>query len=257
MERQIHIVPLKKRFQVALKSANREARNRYYPNASDCCGTKLKQEKFCGTCSAKVEGIDTQRKIVKLGKEEHLISSKALKQVKETLEQMEDIELHTFLGTIPAGAEDRYDGLLYAYPADKRPAHYAELVAVLKGNYAVGKAVFNGNEYQVLVYIGADNVLRVRKLVEESQRYDFDAELVQSAIKTPVNQQIVELERSILGKETRTEYDITQFRDQRQEYEERVIEEFVVGGKVPELIAQEIAQTQELDELERLKALMN
>lgn len=256
MERQINILPLKKRFSVTLKSANKEARNKYYPNASDCCGVKLKQEKFCSSCNAKVEGVDTQRKIVKLGKDEHLISSQALKQVKETLEQQEDIELHTFLGTMPEGAEDRYDGLLYAYPADKRLGQYAEIVAVLKDKYAVGKAVFNGNEYQIIAYIGSDSVLRIRKLVEEGQRYDFNRESVQEALKTPVNAQIIELEKAILGKELRADFDVTQFRDQRQEYEERVIEEFVLGGKVPELVVKEIAEAQENDELERLKALM-
>jgi hypothetical protein len=255
MERQILIEPLQKRFTVALKNANKEARNRYYPNASDCCGVKLKQEKFCSSCNAKVEGVETRRKIIKIGKAEHLIESKALKQVKESLEAMETLEIHTFLKELPANAEDRFDNLVYVLPVEKKLAQYSELIELLKGKVAVGKGVFNGNEYQFVVSVGSNNVIKLRKLVEQSQIYDINMDLVSEAVKTSLNPQIIALERQIIDRKLSTAFDISQFRDSRTEYEEKIIEEFVINGTVPE-IKTEIAETQEQDELERLKALI-
>ena len=249
-ERKIVIEPLQKGFNLSLKDANRQKRNRSYVNASNCCGVKLKQEKFCSACNEKVGYGDCQRKIVKIGKEEHLIEASALKQATDALEAMEDMQLHTFLKQRPTDAEDRFEALVYAYPAKKQEAQYAELVAILKGRTAIGKAVFRGNEFQILVEVGDDNRIRIRKLVDEDQRY----EMQELQLDNAPNEQIVELERTILDKATKDDYNVKQFKDTRAEIEEKVIEDFVLNGTIPE-VKKEVAQAQENDELARLKAL--
>jgi len=246
----VFVEPLQKRFRVEVKDANRQKRNRSFANASECCGARLKQEKFCSACNEKVAPYNCSRKIVKIGKEEHLIDAKALEQAQEALEGMEEMKLHAFLQGRPKGAEDRFEALVYAFPAKKREGQYAELAAVLKGYVAVGEAVFRGNEFQVLVEVGDDGVLRVRKLVEEEQRYPM-----QQVDAVAVNPEIVALERKLLERKTVGDYDLTAFRDTRAEVEEKVIEDFVLNGKVPE-VKKEVRQAQENDELERLKALV-
>lgn len=250
MERDVVIEPLQKRFRIAVKDANRQRRNRSFANASDCCGVKLRQEKFCSSCNGKVGYGECKRKLVKIGKEEHLVDAAALQQATDALEGMEDIKLDSFLSRRPTGAEDRFDALIYAYPAKKHEAAYAELAAVLEGRTAVGTAVFRGNEFQVLVEVGDDGRVRVRKLVEEEQRYEL-----QEIAKVAVNGQIVELERKILDKATVEDVDLSVFKDRRSEIEERIIEDVVLNGKAMPDVKKDVAKEKESDELARLKAL--
>jgi len=250
MEKEILIEPLQKRFRVSVKDANKASRNRSYSNASNCCGTKLSQEKKCSGCGEVLKSGDCQRKIVKIGKEEHLIEATALKQCQENFDSGE-IVLSSFMDKRPEGAEDRFGGLVYASPSDKRDAEYDELRKVLKNKVAIGKGVFRNNEFQVIVEVGADNLIRIRKLVEETQRYDRP----EVPPSMNVNQEIVEVERQIVEKATVDDFDVTEFRDTRSAMEEKVIEDFVLNGTVPE-IKREVKQVQELSELERLKALV-
>lgn len=256
MDKTIVVEPLQKQFVVSVKDANKASRNRSYSTASNCCGSKLSQEMKCSSCDAVVQRRDCSRKIVKIGKEEHLIDANTLKQVQEQLEQMEELKLHTFMKQEPQGAQDRYDGLVYAKPATKKEAHYKELAQILQGRVAIGTAVFRSNEFQVLVTVGDDGVIRIRKMVSESQRYEFSPAQVQEAIANAhVNEQIVEMERQILDKHTKDSFDVTQFEDTRTEIEEKIIEDYVLHGKEPEVPKQVMEQQQD-NELERLKALM-
>jgi len=250
MEKEILVEPLQKRFRVAVKDANKLARNRSYSNASNCCGTKLTQEKKCSTCNELVQSNECQRKIVKIGKEEHLIEATALAQCQESFADG-GIVLHTFMDKRPEGSEDRFGGLVYASPSEKRDAEYDELRQVLGKKVAIGKGVFRNNEFQVLVEVGDDKVIRIRKLVEETQRYDVP----EVPATMELNAEIVELEKELVGKAVVEEFDVKAFRDTRSEMEEKVIEEFVLHGRVPE-IKQEVKQEQEMSELERLKALV-
>lgn len=256
MEKIIVVEPLQKRFTVSVKNANKEARNRSYSNASDCCGAKLKQDKKCSSCGEIVYATECKRKIVKIGKEEHLIDASALKQVQESLSNVEELSLHTFLKELPKGSEDRFDSLMYAVPVEKKEAQYKELQEILKDRIAIGKGVFGTNEYQVVVSVGEDDVLRIRKLVEESQRYDFEPEEALAAlVNVKLSEDVVQIENKILDKKSVDSFDLTEFRDMRSEYEERVIEDFVLNGRVPE-VKKEVEQQQTQSELERLKQLM-
>lgn len=257
MQKTVVIEPLQKRFEVSLNSANRKKRNRYYSNASPCCNVRLKQEKKCSACEKLVENGSVTHKIATIGKEEYLIEADELKQVKDQLEAMEEMRVHTFLKKRPKGAEDRFDSLYYAKPAKKQEAQYAELREILNGRTAIGNVVIRSNEYQALIEVGSDGILRFRTLVEEGQRYDFDAQAINSEIegKQP-SQEIIDLERQILDKNSTDTYDITEFRDTRSEYEEQVIEEYVLHGRAPDTTTKPKVQEQaEQSELERLKAL--
>jgi len=162
MERVICVEPLQKRFRVDLKDANKQKRNRSFSNASNCCGTTLCQKKVCSTCEAEINSSECQRKIVKIGKQEHLIDGKALKDVQDQLEAFEEITLHTFMKKMPNEAFDRFGSLVYAMPTDKQRAEYKELAELLQGRTAIGKGVFRGSEFQVVIEIGNDGVLRMR-----------------------------------------------------------------------------------------------
>lgn len=254
--KQIYIEPMRTGFEVQLKDANRQKRNRSFSNASPCCQAALKQEKRCGKCGESVATADCKHKIVKLGKQEYIIETDALKQVQDSLAQSEKVSVHTFLDALPEGAEDRYDALVYAYPVDKKELQYAELRSLLDGKVAVGTAVLRSNEYQVVLIVGADGVLRMRKLVEESQRYDFSPAAVKECLDgISPREQVVQLGRKLIQKATVENYDVTEFRDARSEYEERIIEEYVLHGKTPR-IAQEVKHQQEQDEVARLQALL-
>lgn len=250
MEKEIFVEPLQKRFRIAVKDANKLARNRSYSNASNCCGAKLVQEKKCSTCNEIVKSNDCQRKIVMIGKEEHLIEASALKQCQESFADG-GIVLHTFMDKRPEGSEDRFGGLVYASPSEKRDAEYDELRQVLGNKVAIGKGVFRNNEFQVIVEVGDDNVIRIRKLVEETQRYDKP----EVPANMQLNEEILEIEKQLIDKAVVDKFDVTTFRDTRSQMEEKVIEEFVLHGRVPE-IKQEVKQEAEVNELERLKALV-
>ena len=255
MERKIYIEGLQKGFTVQVKSANRQKRNKYFSNASPCCKAKLSQKKLCSECDKEVPYGASEHKIIKIGKEEYTIAKGALDQVQEQLVEG-NIVITALMRQLPEGAMDRFDSLLYAKPADHKASEYKELAEVLKGRVGVGKGVFRNNEYQVLITIGDDGVLRIRQLVEETQRYDFKSEDIVAEYKaSPLQQEIVDIERQILDKKMSDSYDISEFRDARQEFEEKVIEDFVLHGTVPEVVT-EMKQEDNSNELERLKALM-
>jgi len=253
MEKIIFVEPLKKQFVVNVKDANRSARNRSFATASSCCGVRLKQQMLCSSCGGVVSRSDSTHKIVKIGKSDYLIDSQTLQQVQEQLESFEFLSLSAFLSSEPVGAQDRYDGLLYAFPVKKKESQYKELVSILRGRVAVGKVVLRSNEYQVIVSVGGDDVLRVRKLVSESQRYDFSPDFEwRDAV---VNDQVVSLENQLLDKITVDTFDLTSFADKRIELEDSIIEEFVLHGRVPD-VPKVVMQEQSDGELERLKALI-
>ena len=253
MEKEILVEPLQKRFKVVLKDANRQKRNRSFPNASNCCGARLQQKKFCSVCGEEVDTAELTRKIVKIGKEEHLVEASALKQAITALEALDAIKLSTFMSSRPSGVEDYFDALVFVLPAKKREQQYAELANILKGKVAFGSGVFRNNEFQIMVEVGDDGRIRVRKLVEESQRYDIPT----VDISVELNNELVELERKIVEKNVVDSFDLSKFRDARAEIEEQVIEDVVLNGGVVENVVPQVKQAVEEDEIERLKKLLN
>ena len=253
-ERTIRIEALKKSFSIGVKDAYKQKRNRSFSNASNCCGSALKQKKLCSSCEQDISATECERKIIKLGKEEHLIDAQALKQITEKLAEQEEIVIHTFVEELSQDAQDRYEGLSFITPIAKKQSDYIELREILKGRVAIGRAVFRSNEYEVLISVGTDNRIRVRKLIEQGQLYD----LPDATIDAPINQQIVGIEKQILAKATINGYDFAQFRDTRAETEEKIIEDMILHGKQPVIseVAKEVTHKTDNEELARLQELM-
>lgn len=249
MERTWVLEPLKKRFTVDMKAANRDKRNRSFSNASSCCEAKLKIVKRCSGCDNEVSAADCTHKLVKIGKEEHLIDGATLKGI---MPEEGEIVFDTVLDELPKGTDDWFAKLDFAAPAKKHEAEYAELAEILKGRYAIGKGVFRNNEFQVVATTGSDGIIRSRRLIDGDQRNEKPNI---SELPEP-NNQIVGVENQILGKSAVDGFDFNQFRDTRVEQEEKVIEDFVLHGKKPSKVVQEVKARVESDELERLKSLM-
>jgi len=254
MERTIQIDALNKPFKVEVKDAVKGQRNRSFSNATNCCGKVVKQKKFCSVCDGDVTGQDFQRKIVKIGKSEHLIDAQALKQVSDRIKGEDIIKVHTIVSELPDDVSDRMDSFVWI-TAGKKVNDYAELKELFTDVYGIGTAGFRGNEYEVVLMTGGDGRVRCVKLVEQSQIYDKP----DNDVVGQYNEQIVAMEKDILGKKAIDKYDFSQFRDTRAEQEETMIENVVIHGIQPDVVETMKVVTQKSDEeeLERLKALMN
>jgi hypothetical protein len=253
MERTIQIDALQKSFNIGIKDAVKKGRTRSFGNATNCCGEKVTQKKFCSVCDGDVTGTDFARKIVKIGKSEHLINAQALKQVKDSVAENDIIRVHTIVRKLPEGMSDRQDSYVYVTPS-KKVGDFLELRELLNDFYAIGTAGFRGSEYEIVLTSGSDGRIRLHKLVEQSQMYDKP----EADVSGQVNEAIVSMEKDILEKNAVKDYDFSQFRDTRAEAEEKMIEDVVLHGKQPdvaETIA-EVTQKSDDDELERLQALM-
>jgi hypothetical protein len=252
MERTIQIEALNKPFNVGIKDAVRQKRNRSFGNATNCCGESVVQKKFCSVCDGDVTGNDFARKIVKIGKAKHLINAQALKQVKDTLNENDTIKIHTIVRELPRDMSDRNAGYVYV-TAGKKVNDFAELKELFQDFFGIGTAVFRGNEYEVVLWTGSDGRMRMNKLIEQTQLYDKP----EADVAGTYNEQIVAIEKDILEKNSQKDYDFSQFRDTRAEAEEKMIEDVVLHGKQPEVkeTIAEVTQASDEEELERLKAL--
>jgi hypothetical protein len=248
-ERMWVMEPLQKRFQVEMRAASRERRNRSFSNASPCCEAKLCQVKRCSACEKEVDASECRHKIVKVGKSEHIIDGDTLKGL---LPEEGDIVFHTVLDRLPDASEDWFDSLDFATPVKKREREYAELAELLKGRYAVGKGVFRSNEFQVVATTGKDGIIRSRRLIDSDQKNELPSI---GQLPEP-DAAVLDVERQILGKRAASGFDFSQFRDRRVEQEEQVIEEFVLHGKRPEKVVEEVKKQAADDELARLRALL-
>lgn len=270
MERVVVVEPLGERFTIGLRDANRERRTRSFANVSDCCGKieggkavgKLRIEKHCSACGGRVD-VTPSRKAVKVGKNEYILPSSAIEAVKERVEAMEEIRIQGIIGdgvtpvSVPLGVQDFFDGLVYAVPVEKKEREYAELCGVLRGRVAFGRAVFRGDEFQVLVMVGDDGVLRIRKLVDGSQRHAFDAGGVSGVVSgVGVSGEVVGLMREVLGRSERS-FDPLEFRDSRLVLEEELLERVATLGELPvDAPVVGVVLPVESERLERLRAML-
>lgn len=262
MERTIYVEPIAKRYTVEVKDANKSGVNRSYRVASPCCSREghpvlRKEEMKCAECGKVVSTKECTHKIVSVGKEEFLVESALLKDVVDQMEKHDEIVLKAFLDSEPEGTQDRYDALVYCFPNEKKAKEYKELAQTLKGKFAIGTGVFRGNEYQVVVTVGDDGLLRMRKMVEETRRYPLDVEAVTALLnKVEVSAQVIDLQRKVLDKKKAESYDVKVFRDRRGEMEEKIIEDIVVHGRVPSFAPRIVEEQKAESEVERLKALL-
>jgi hypothetical protein len=111
-----------------------------------------------------------------------------------------------------------------------------------------------GNEFEVVAYVGADDVIRLATLVEERNMNGLPD--LQVLDKVEVKKEVVDLSRKILDKRQVEQYDFKQFKDTRAKVEEQIIEDIVLHGKVPDMKRAMVEQKED-DEVARLQALMN
>lgn len=265
-----------RRYVVSVKNANKKQENKYFPNSSDCCGSEIGQERFCKACHGgegkAFVGGKTQRKIIYLpGKQKQLIPTAALDQIQEALDSKGEVVITKFIDEdkVDQTIADRYDDLVYAAPKSAKKkseekaslVQYAELREIMKGKVGVGVATFGSNEYQVLVSVpkladGSYGAVRIRKLVNEALRYDFDEAAVISMLDgVEVNQALVEVCRQVAEKSKVEEYDPTQFVDTRTEMTMKVVEDYLLNGKVSDVV-QNVVAKQETDDIAALKELL-
>jgi len=215
---------------VNLKPLNRAARSRSFLNASNCCGQKLVEKKFCSACEKQVEGSDFAKKLVKVGKDYVPVSAAALKANKDALDS-EEIVFDVRLSEEPEDAQEWYDELFLVAPVKKKEADVAFLVAVGEKNVLVGHGVFGGHEYQ-LIGTTRNGEFQIRRLISAAQRYEID----RTGVKAKVSEELVEAVCSLLVKSTAKAYDFAAFTPRDEEMEAKLIEA-ALDGKTIEVAA--------------------
>lgn len=255
MKKVIYIEKLQKRFPVDVRFVAKDATSRSFATASDCCGVRVNQKKFCSACSKEVKATEAKRKIVSLHKEDFLIDAAQLKDVVDALDEREEIVVKAVMSkeALPDDVEDRFGKMMKVIPVAKREGEYAELSALLRSCVGIASAVINGNEFEVLVYAGKDGVLRMRLLIDDEMHHEMPAvELAMDKVSEP----ILALEQRILQKAQVSEWDFSAHKNKRREMEEVLIERAIVKGEVPSPLPLEtLTKEKEKDELARLKVL--
>jgi hypothetical protein len=257
MKKVVYMEKLQKRFPVDVRFVTKDMTSRSFATASDCCGVRVVQKKFCSnpTCNKEVKATEAKRKIVSLHKEEFLIDAAQIKAIVEALDEQEEIIVKETMPReeLPDDLEDRFGKLMKAVPVTKREAEYAELSALFSSRVGIASVVINGNDYEALLYAGKDGVLRMRLLIDDEMHHELpDVELAMDKVSEPV----LAMEQRILQKSQIRTWDFSAHKNKRREMEDTLIERAIVKGDVPSPMPIEVlAQTKEKDELARLKAL--
>jgi len=258
MEKVIVIEALGKRFVVDVQYANREQRDPFaLKNATDCCGTELGQKKYCKNCQK--ENPSSSRKLWKKGKEERLIATESFEQMKDELERQEESKVKAVIKKekLDENVQDRYGRMLYVAPVDKKEASYKELKEVIgKERAAIGSIVIKGYEYEYLLYVGADDALRMRLLLSDGQLHDAPKINLNSIY---VSEKVIAAYQQLMDKKAGVEqYDFTKFVDARGKAIEQMVEQAILtGNAVPKQRAapvQEMREVKEAEELARVQA---
>jgi hypothetical protein len=192
---------------------------------------KVNERKFCSQCNEPVS--KTSRKIIKIGKEEKLIDAALLANVLEQLEAVEEIHITQVSDTLPSEVERRYERLLYGDVVKKKEEDYATLRAYLGEGYGYGYGVFGHNKFGIVAHVEGP-VIMLRKLMDESQLVDIDAERIAKQTTQQVDPELIELGRQAIDRVKVQQPDFTQFKDERLDMEEQLIEQ-LIDGKLPEL----------------------
>jgi hypothetical protein len=259
MERTIVLEATDDKFSIDIKSADRASRNRYFSNATDCCGVeesgkvlgRVQEKKICSHCGKDV--VKTSRKIVKIGKTEKLIDAGLLNDVLEQLEAVEEIHITQIADEVPVEVERRYERLMYGDVVKKKEEDYATLRAYMGDSTGFGYGVFGHNKYAVTLKFEGP-VLFIRKLVDETQMVEIDSERIAMETTKKVDPELVELGRQAVDAAKVKEVDITQYKDDRIQMEQELIEQ-LVDGKLPEFVPKVTEKLVE-DKKEKLKKLL-
>jgi hypothetical protein len=256
MQKTIAIEAIGKRFVVDIQYADRKQRDPLtLKNATDCCGAEIGAKKYCKHCQK--ESPTSMRKMWKKGKEERLISTDAFDAMTEELESREESKVKSIIvkEKLDAKVQDRYGRMLFITPVDKKEAGYKELKEILGAKTAIGTIVIKGYEYEYLLYVGSDDVLRMRLLLSDSQLHETPSINLNGVY---VSEKVVAAYKQLLEKKAEVrEYDFTQFVDSRGKAIESMVEQAILSGTIPKPKAspvQEMREVKEAEELARIEA---
>jgi len=237
-------------FQIDLKKITKSAKNRSYPNLSNCCGVKLAQKKFCSNCSTEVTETPKSKEF-KLGKESVAVPTEHLETIKKSLDSnVILIDSYRDAGEIdPLFFTDIVFSSKQYKKVKKEYVEYAELLK-MANKVGTGVMVFNSRPYPVMAYHYKGHIcFRLLKFAEEidpQPEIDF----------APVNDQKIQLLSKLLDMNKADAFDIDSFVNTRAEKEQELIEMVLEGKELPEIKREEIAQPDETDEIERLQKLL-
>ena len=241
--------------QIDLTKITRATRNKSYPNLSNCCQVPLVQKKFCGNCGTEITDIkELKYKQFKLGKEAFAIPAKHLEQIRNQLDDnkiviteyrdMNDID--SILYTDIVFSSKQYK---------KAKKEYNEFKELLKrtNKVGIGTMIYNHRPYPCMVYHYKDHIV-IRLL-----HYESEIDTQPAIEQTPVNEQKLELLAKVMSiNKPQDEFDISKFKNSREEAEEELIEMVIEGKELPKIQSVEVEQsTDDAEEIARLQALIN
>lgn len=248
-----------KKFAVSITSANKQTRGFSLPNESPHkhdTPAEMGVKSYCKGCGELTEEKSTH-KLFRIGKEDHRIPIEAINAIK-TREEKSDIVL-----TFPpidvdkvyaswADLDDWFDDQKYVEQVEKKEGDYGLLKEALRGKMAFGKAKFGFNEYAIVLYVAQNNKLRLRQLVEPSQRYSEHEEK-----QVSVSQAMVDVLKQIAEKKQVELPALNEFaEDSSRKAVQALIERAVNGEVIASEVIKETIDRKEADELAELQKLL-
>ena len=241
-------------FAVDIVKLTKSAKNRSYPNLSNCCKVPLKQKKFCGSCQTETTD-SSEFKQFKLGKETFSVSATHLDQIKKSLDD-DRIIITEFrqLGEVP---DLYYSDVLFAGKQHKKYSKdYLEYSAILQqtGKVGVGMLVYRERPYPVMLYpYRGILMLRCLRFAEEVNAVP----MVDTTLQ--VNEQKVQLMGKVMQHNiVQAPFTMDKFVNIRANQEEDLIEKVIKGEALPEV--KEVVSAPSVadnDEIARLQALLS
>jgi DNA end-binding protein Ku len=240
-------------FATDLVKLTKSAKNRSYPNLSNCHQAPLKEEKFCATCHAPANSNACTHKMFKMGKDTYPISADHLKEIKKQLDD-DRIVVQEFrdMHEIP---ELWFTDEIYAAKQHKKyTREYREYAEILSrsGKVAVGEFVVRERPYPVMIYAYQGHLV-LRAL----HYYDEVDPMPTVDNNVPVNDtKIGLLLQAVNLNKKESPFDIARFENIREAKEEELIEKVLKGEALPVIELQEMKVVDETDEIARLQALL-
>ena len=233
---------------------------KYHANATDCCGVKVNEHKFCSKCNEKVSG-KMKRKLIDIGKIRDkdgnipMIDVSLLDDIKKQLDDVSEVRVSQFTKDLPEQAMERFERLMKAGIVDKKLDDYKELQELLRGRYGVGMGNFGGCQRKVILYLDQQGVISMRKLTSDDQQVSFDAEEVLTRLAgVKIDQELIEIEKQIIEQNLKPITDFG-YKDMRVAMEEELIEK-VLSGEQPTPVVPRLKEQKAENEKDRLKRLL-
>jgi len=240
-------------FTLDLVKLTKSAKNRSYPNLSNCCHEPVKIRKYCPTCNETVDTKSCTHKGFKLGKETFAVSAEHLKSIKDNLNsdkiiidefrQMHEIPGLWFTDQVFAAKQNK-----------KYIKEYVEYSKILSqaGMVGIGQAIFRNRPYPIMVYPYQD-----RLMVRALHFFDEVEPIPALSNKAAVNETKIGLMlKAVQLNVAKEPFSMGRFVNQREEAEEKLIEMCLKGEALPEVKREEMQVVNEYDEIARLQELI-